>query len=145
MGFLCHLCYKVYTNRFTLDRHLMSTHAEHSYPCPRCPTSYACHPDLNEHTLQEHSAKLIWKSATTRSLVYSRDLILLDDGGILLQGRNPRYIFRKSDPTFGETRHAVNSRTPNPGAHTISRSGQPDITAAAKTPIMEGDATQPCS
>ena len=46
-------------------------------------------------------------------------------------------------PHIWGTRHSLDIQTPNHGAHTISRSGQPDNTTAAKTPITGTDAAQP--
>ena len=98
MGYLCHICFKIYSTKFVLDRHITSAHMEHKHPCPRCNTSYSRKADLNTHALEEHGIKLIWKTVLTGSLVYARELVLLDDGGILLQGPNPRYLFRHEDP-----------------------------------------------
>ena len=98
MGYLCHICYKIYSSQFALDRHTTSAHLEHKHPCPRCSNLYCRKQELNAHALEEHGLKLIWKTAVTGSLVYARELVLLDEGGVLLQGPNPRYLFRHKDP-----------------------------------------------
>lgn len=74
---------------------MTSLHSEMGYSCPRCDKSYKRKEDLNNHAAEKHGLLLCWRSAKAGRLLYLKDLMFLDESGILLEGRNPRFAFKK--------------------------------------------------
>ena len=75
-----------------MDRHIETSHMDITYKCATCEKLYKRKEDLTAHNAEKHSNFLVWKTMKTGHLKYMKTITLLDESGILLEGRNPRYF-----------------------------------------------------
>ena len=112
MTIICYFCKKLNSCQFNLERHTETHHMDIRYPCPRCEKVYRRKADLNSHAAEAHSLMILWRLKLPAHAIYARDLILLDDRGVLLEGPYPRWHNRTHRRNAATSTGDLNMATP---------------------------------
>jgi uncharacterized C2H2 Zn-finger protein len=122
MVHICPACFAIFAHKSSLDRHIHVAHTQLRYQCPRCESNYRRKVDLSYHCAEQHSTYLCWHRPKLTYFTYVKSVIFMDNEGIILEGRNPRYLnnHARRAPTTDAGTQAANLREEG-------RSQQPSI------------------
>jgi uncharacterized C2H2 Zn-finger protein len=129
MVHLCPSCNAVFAHQCSLDRHIEGHHTMMRYQCPKCTANYRRKADLAYHSAEVHSLYLIWHRPKFTYFPYVQHLMFLDNEGVLMEGRNPRY--------------APQGRRPSSTATSASQTSDNEMEPAVSAPRSQDNAATP--